>query len=185
MNLKLGIALVLAICLLAIGVSADCTPAWTCDLYGYCNASNVERCIQANDTNNCNVTYSGNYSEFGHPGCDYCTPDFYCSRGSGYCNNIIHKKDCMEVTDRNNCFTQTNLSEDNFDGNFSAYIMSCGYIAQYNTTDIKNEAVDAMSGAAVEFMNWVRVFMVLVAIGVFVFGGGAVIIEKVKSWTHR
>jgi len=184
MNLKLGLALALALCLLAIGVSADCTPAWTCELYGYCNTTDQERCIEANDTENCNVTYAGNYSEFTPQVCDYCTPDFYCIRGSGYCNHAIHQKDCLEVTDRDNCFPQTNLSEDAFDGNFTTYAMQCGYIPQYNTNDIRNQGVDALSGGTLELLQWVRLFMVLSVLGFMVWGVGKVIIEKVRGWTH-
>lgn len=90
----------------------------------------------------------------------------------------------MEVTDRDNCFPQTNLSEDAFDGNFTTYAMQCGYIPQYNTNDIRNQGVDALSGGTLELLQWVRLFMVLSVLGFMVWGVGKVIIEKVRGWTH-
>ena len=147
-----------------------CPTNWTCTLWGFCNSSDQARCIDVVDNNNCGLNYTGNYSEFGSNQCDFCTPDFFCSDSSGYCQYTKHYRDCLEVTDRNNCYPQTNQSSDYFDGNFTAYRVTCGYSSQYNTSDVKNQVIDTAGGGLMEFMFWVRIIIVVVTIGFLIYG---------------
>jgi hypothetical protein len=50
-----------------------CTPDWQCNLFTACQ-STYQSCLNVQDNNNCNQTYTGNYSEFGLSRCQISIP---------------------------------------------------------------------------------------------------------------
>jgi hypothetical protein len=149
-----------------------CIADWTCNLYGDCNSSDLRPCIDAVDTYSCGYNYTGDYTEFTPQACDYCTPDWYCSRHINRCP-ASHIKDCVTVTDSNGCYLITGLPSDDFDGNYTPYAEVCGYEGlNYSVNDLRAMGVDTLANATLEVLYWTRVIFVFVTIGlVFTFGG--------------
>lgn len=56
----------------------SCEPDWVCNGYGYCLLNSTQPCISASDSNDCGLTYSGDYSEFTPQPCIYdgCYQEF-------------------------------------------------------------------------------------------------------------
>lgn len=140
-----------------------CVANWTCGLYGDCNTSDLRPCIEAEDLNNCSLNFTGNVSDFAPQACDYCTPDWSCTRYQSVCPPY-HIKSCLAVTDSNGCYLLTGLPSDDFDGNYSAYETTCGYNSTYDTEDLREESVDAIGAGLIELVHWVRVIIILWAI---------------------
>jgi hypothetical protein len=58
----------------------QCAPDWICSLYGECNTSDLQPCLDVTDQNACGASYTGDYSEF-TLSCNYCSInplDEYC-----------------------------------------------------------------------------------------------------------
>ena len=127
------------------------------------------------DLSNCSLNYTGNYSEFGTQACDYCLPSFSCSFSSFDCQE--HQKQCLNVTDANGCYAETSLSSDEFDGNLTPYAMECGYLAQYNTSDLRDITGDVGGNALMELLNNITM---IVAIGVAIYAV-KVVNDKIKE----
>jgi hypothetical protein len=137
-------------------------------------------CIDAVDNNSCGTNYTGDYSEFGTQACDYCTPSWSCTRFQSICP-ADHTKDCITVTDSNGCFLLTGLASDDFDGNYSAYEGTCGYNAVYDNEDLREEATDVFAYAFMEILNWTRVVLIFVTVGVFAYEGIKRAIKKIRK----
>ena len=134
-----------------------CIPDWSCSGYGFCNTTNQEACVLVNDTNNCGDTYTGDYSEFASQTCDYCTPDFHCTSLTS-CFQFDMERHCnglQYVADRNNCYPQTNLTSDQFNGSLSIFDTSnCSeYSPVYSTTDMGKMLVDLLGNIAVSVLG--------------------------------
>lgn len=161
-----------------------CTPSYACSLLGFCRTNDTQVCIGATDQTICNITYTGDFTEFGETVCDYCTPSWSCSN-YGACNPGTHQKPCITVTDSFGCYLLTNLSSDNFNGNFTAYAGSCGYTGQYSTGDMKGEAVDVIGSALYEGLNWARVIIIVVMLGFVVYALGRLGLGKLGIWRMK
>jgi hypothetical protein len=150
-----------------------CIPNWQCSGYGICNTSDQQRCIVATDANNCNETYTGDYSEFAPQTCDYCTPDFHCTSLSS-CFQFDMERHCnglQYVADRNNCYPQTNLTSDQFSGSLSIFDTSnCSeYSPVYSTADMGKMLIDMLGNIAVAVLGLVGC-AVLVLLTLYLFG---------------
>ncbi len=156
----------------------NCTTSWSCNLWGFCNASDLEICIEAVDNNSCGYDYDGNYSEFGTQACDYCTPSWSCIRHINRCPTS-HIKNCLTVEDANGCYLLTGLPSDDFDGDYSPYEAVCGYQGMnYTTDDVKAMSVDVIGFAGVELIQWVRILYVVLTLYILVYGVGRLLFEK-------
>ena len=141
-----------------------CTPNWNCTGYTDCATDNSQTCNVVTDESFCNVSYAGNYSEFGTFVCDYCTPDWSCS-AFGAC--VLHHSNCLSVNDTNNCYAETNLSSDQFDGNLTPYGGGCGYAPNYVTGDITGMATDVIGNGLLEVVAFIGV---IVVVGIVIYG---------------
>jgi hypothetical protein len=156
----------------------SCTPNWSCDLWGDCSTNDTRTCYEAIDNNSCGDNYTGNYSEFGTQACDYCTPSWHCTKLQNICPPS-HIKFCITVADSNNCYPQTGLPSDEFDGNYTPYEAVCGYEGlNYSTSDVRAMGVDVLSIGGLEVIQWVRVIYVIFTLGIFVTLGGRLGLEK-------
>jgi hypothetical protein len=158
-----------------------CVPDWQCDLYGDCLTNNTRNCIAAEDLNNCSINYTGNYSEFTPDVCDYCTPAWSCTTYQNYCP-AWHTKNCITVSDSNNCYPQTGLPSDDFDGNFSPYVTTCGYNSTFTTTDLRSQTTDVIGTGLQELVRWVRVVVTVSMILFVFFGSIRVGLDKLGVW---
>jgi len=106
-----------------LGASPICSPNWNCTGYASCNTNDLELCNAVTDENVCNETYSGNYSEFFPQICDFCTPSWSCSNYTSCTNQT--SQNCTTVTDAFSCYDFTNLSSDEYAGNYSEFTQAC------------------------------------------------------------
>ncbi len=124
-----------------------CEEDWTL-YYGEC-ASNNTKLKYYTDENNCgsadNIPEDNNtYEE-----CDYCTPSWSCL-SYGDCQSDS-KKYCNQAIDANDCYNKTGLAEDNYTGNYSEFISSCGY--DNNPPVISNLLINPNKGAVGTIFN--------------------------------
>jgi hypothetical protein len=97
----------------------SCVPDWSCSGYGNCLSNDTQPCNATIDNNQCGGSYAGNFSEFQPQVCDFCMPNWNCS---GYGNCLQNNTQiCNTTADLNNCYAQTNLSSDQYTGNFSEF----------------------------------------------------------------
>lgn len=154
-----------------------CEPDWQCDLWGDCSLNDSRTCIQEVDNNGCGLDYLGELSDFGTDACDYCTPNWYCSRHISRCP-ANHVKTCITVTDSNGCYLLTGLESDDFDGDYAPYATTCGYNSTYTTGDVKDQTVDTFAGAFKEVLFWTRTIVMFAMISFMVYGGIRVGLDK-------
>lgn len=150
----------------------NCTANWSCSLYGDCNTSDQRPCIEAEDLNECGEEYAGDYSEFEPQECDYCTPSWSCSEYGECVDNV---KECLNVSDVNNCYAQTGLGSDEFNGTLSNYNTVCGgYVPTYSTSDYTGMVTSGLGEAGTEIIALMGVIVTSVAV---IFG-----IHRFRKW---
>jgi len=102
---------------------------WTCNSYTTCQPDALggyQPCVNVTGlpTGCDNATYEGDITQL-NQSCDYCTPEWYCSTFDT-CDYNTGFQNCINVTDRNDCYAQTNAPSDNFTGSLSTYRATCG-----------------------------------------------------------
>ncbi|MCK5020628.1 MAG: DUF333 domain-containing protein [Candidatus Peribacteraceae bacterium] len=128
-----------------------CIPNWV-EVNEYCSPDDtfVE---WFNDTNRC-YEKTGLGSDNNPPdnntySCDYCTPEWVCIK-YGICQ-IGDVKFCELVHDTYNCYAQTNLPSDQYQGNYSESNKTCEYIpymefeGMFNTTENQSSVIDSIN----------------------------------------
>jgi hypothetical protein len=110
-----------------------CIEEWICDAYDtptcLINDTSTASCISVYDNASCGTTYTGDYTEFANQTgtCDYCTPEWLCT-GYETCVSPATTASCDTVNDNNTCYSITNLTSDQYDGNYTEFnTTSCSY----------------------------------------------------------
>lgn len=131
---------------LALENFSTCTPNWQCIGYGACNISDLAPCNSVNDTNACNESYTGNYSEFSPQACDYCDDDVVTQSITACINGL---KNTTEID--NNFATCCNITSiPTTDCPFgvgnetetTSAVCSGNYDQVYDTEDITEASID-------------------------------------------
>jgi hypothetical protein len=144
----------------------ECTSDWYCSLYGDCQTDDKRYCIEAIDNNSCGQEFSGNLTaDFTPQTCDYCTPSWSCSSIQSDCP-VNKVKECYAVADANDCYAQTALSSDQFNGSLITYNSECGYVAGYTTANLRDETVDIGANSMLEVIALMAVLVAIVVAGV-------------------
>jgi hypothetical protein len=151
---------------MSISILTSCTPDWYCSLYGDCQTDDKRYCIEAIDNNSCGQEFSGNLTaDFTPQTCDYCTPSWSCSSIQSDCP-VNKVKECYAVADANDCYAQTALSSDQFNGSLITYNSECGYVAGYTTANLRDETVDIGANSMLEVIALMAVLVAIVVAGV-------------------
>jgi hypothetical protein len=113
-----------------------CVEDWICDGYDTAtcllNDTSTASCNSVYDNTSCGTSYTGDYTEFTNQTdvCDYCTPSWNCT-GYDECIEPAAEVMCNSVNDTNGCYAITNLTADNYTGDYTEFTnQTCVYAPQ-------------------------------------------------------
>jgi hypothetical protein len=145
-----------------------CTPDWTCNGYASCGFDDNRSCNSVADLNTCGDSYTGNYSEFTPQSCNYCTSTYSNTTSAcvgGFQNNtyVYTNTCCYDTGLPSDCNIPTNTT--------SACIITPGYQANYEATDVPNAVGEGVSktviatagfAGAITLVGIIRLAMLLI-----------------------
>jgi len=119
----------------------NCVTDWACDDYNACNSSDLASCNDTIDLNNCNISYTGNYSEFPDQACNYCSYSLNLLNSSDCVSNI--QENCYEDINFGTCCNISGIGSDCAFGNSSSGCLneSCSAF-EYESGDIAKATID-------------------------------------------
>lgn len=144
----------------------NCIPNWVCSDYGSCNMSDLASCTNVTDTNSCDLSYTGDLSEFSAQSCDYCSQSLDTLSVTNCINEWqivsfedLNYKTCCNVTKLvSDCGFGTGTPPQN-ESQFFSYNTSCSLF--YEEDDIASASVDTI----VKFILAFAVFVSFAVIG--------------------
>ena len=133
----------------------NCVPSWSCSGYASCNTSDSAPCNSTTDLNSCNVSYTGNYSEFTPQACNYCSEDF--QRDQQEC--ILHVRQ-INWTDDNfgSCCNVTSISADCDNPYTNSEACS---IFSYEADDIPRTVIDMVTTFILSFSGFATIIIIM------------------------
>jgi hypothetical protein len=100
----------------------DCFPLIV-QVNSSCGSNDIKN-VTYTDLHSCLEPLPSNYQV----DCDFCDPNWQCSSYNPPTCGIDTKfRDCLAITDLNNCYAQTGLSSDNFTGQLDDFQATCGF----------------------------------------------------------